>query len=301
MPLFGRKREASPEEDQAAEDRDRSLALIEAGDIPLQAQRRLDELRAQEKPVFSSDLSVSEFLLGREAGLRPVSQVMGSSIYHVGFKFSGAWTSTGELPIPTEALNQCRWRALRRLQLEAERVGAHAVVGVHIVERDLDWSSDVIECSSLGTAVRVDSAPADSLPALTNLSGQDFWKLYQAGYWPAGVCSGASVVLSYAPWRGMALGGFGSSWYNQELEVFTAGQYEARRRALGRIHQQAQSLRAEGLVGVQISQKQEMEAAENSRIPSSMTFVLSAIGTAVVPISGRDSRVNIRPVVLLDT
>ena len=50
----------------------------------------------QETSLFTSDLSVNEFLLVREAGFRPLGLVLGSSIYHVGFQM-GKWSQNQEL------------------------------------------------------------------------------------------------------------------------------------------------------------------------------------------------------------
>ena len=48
---------------------------------------RLAELRpGQPGGIFTSDLSVNEFLLVREVGFRPLGLVLGSSIYHVGLQ-----------------------------------------------------------------------------------------------------------------------------------------------------------------------------------------------------------------------
>ncbi|HEY1621188.1 MAG TPA: hypothetical protein VGG25_26425, partial [Streptosporangiaceae bacterium] len=50
--------------------------------IPADAMRRLAELRpGRPGSIFTSDLSVNEFLLVREAGFRPLGLVLGSSIY----------------------------------------------------------------------------------------------------------------------------------------------------------------------------------------------------------------------------
>ena len=50
-------------------------------DLPKDAAHRLQEL---EHGLFTSDLSVNEFLLVKEAGFHPLGFVMGSSIYHIG-------------------------------------------------------------------------------------------------------------------------------------------------------------------------------------------------------------------------
>ena len=50
-------------------------------DLPVHARERLADMRA--KKLFTSDLSVNEFVLVREAGFEPVGMVMGTSIYQV--------------------------------------------------------------------------------------------------------------------------------------------------------------------------------------------------------------------------
>jgi hypothetical protein len=51
--------------------------------LPKDALRRLSELQG-EGGLFTSDLSVNEFLLVKEAGFHPRGLVVGSSIYHIG-------------------------------------------------------------------------------------------------------------------------------------------------------------------------------------------------------------------------
>ncbi|HKD88943.1 MAG TPA: hypothetical protein VKB62_10470, partial [Streptosporangiaceae bacterium] len=46
--------------------------------------------------VFTSDLSVSEYVLLGEAGFEPLGFVIGSSIYHVGLQM-GRWNQNQEL------------------------------------------------------------------------------------------------------------------------------------------------------------------------------------------------------------
>ena len=77
------------------------------GGIPPKAQRRLAGLAA-EGACFTSGLSVDEFALLRLAGVRPLAQVMGSSVYHVGWQGLpwGSWSSLGvsqELSVLSEA------------------------------------------------------------------------------------------------------------------------------------------------------------------------------------------------------
>ncbi len=118
------------------QEQQQSLARIEQGGIPLSAERRLRELGTSDGAgSFTSDLSVNGFALCHQLGLKPLSQVMGSSIYQMGYQSS--WGNMGyggamlfELDTLSEALNEVRGRALVRLGEEARHVGADAVVGV---------------------------------------------------------------------------------------------------------------------------------------------------------------------------
>ena len=58
--------------------------------LPAAARQRLSDMRGSEgrRALLTSDLSINEFLLVREAGFDPVGLVMGSSIYHIGFQFA---------------------------------------------------------------------------------------------------------------------------------------------------------------------------------------------------------------------
>ena len=59
--------------------------------------RRLAHLQpGQRAAIFTSDLTVNEFLLVREVGFRPLGLVLGSSIYHVGIQL-GRWSKNQEM------------------------------------------------------------------------------------------------------------------------------------------------------------------------------------------------------------
>src|SRR5579864_8621071 len=71
-------------DEEAEREQEESLQRVQRGDIPIAAERRLREL-AGRGGSFTSDLSVADFALCHQSGLRPLSQVMGSSIYQVGY------------------------------------------------------------------------------------------------------------------------------------------------------------------------------------------------------------------------
>src|ERR1700722_360695 len=82
-----------------------SIRHVQAGGLPIRAQLRLaDEARHH---LFTSDLTVSEFLLAKDAKCFPLSQVMGSSIFHVG-KISDYKGATGEIETISQAHRDSR-------------------------------------------------------------------------------------------------------------------------------------------------------------------------------------------------
>ncbi len=148
-----------------------------------------------ERRLFTSDLSVPEFLLARDAGCEPIAMVMGSSVFHVG-EIGDYRGATGEVQVISEGHRRSRQAALGRLQLEAALVGADAVVGVVIRDRMItmgargkggDDGGEVLEFTVVGTAVKAPwiNHPPDR-PVLTDLSGQELWALHQDGFEPCG-------------------------------------------------------------------------------------------------------------------
>ncbi|MEO7113158.1 MAG: heavy metal-binding domain-containing protein [Polyangiaceae bacterium] len=170
-----------------------SLHSISQGGLPTRAKERLADESTHK--LFTSDLSVNEFLLTREIRAEVISQVMGSSIYHIG-KIPDYKGKTGEIRQISEAHRDSRRRALSRLFQEAQIVRADAVIGVRLQERLItvgshgkggDDGDEVIEFTVVGTAIR---APwivhADNTPVITDLNGQDFWALAREGFEPCG-------------------------------------------------------------------------------------------------------------------
>ncbi len=282
----------SPAQEREAE---LSLARIEAGDIPLSAERRLKELR-ERGGCFTSDLSVSGFALCHKLGLEPLSQVMGSSIYQVGYQGSTWPMMMGgsvltELTTLSDAWNEVRRRALNRLALEAAHAGADAVVGVQLRSEGHDWSQGAIEFAVLGTAVRRAGAAGDDPPILTELSVGDYAKLVNAGIEPLGIVAWTSVFFAAYENNWVMQANRLSPAQNYELTEFTAGVYGAREQVMERLGEQAARHGASGIVGVRVGhtvRRQEVGSANRSRGGAVITF--DAIGTAV-----RDSAATGQP------
>jgi uncharacterized protein YbjQ (UPF0145 family) len=89
-------------------------------EIPAHAHERLAEMR--EKKFFTSDLSVNEFLLVKEAGFHPLGLVMGSSIYSIATQDLES-ADPGEVKALTQALYQSRELAMERMEEEAHELG----------------------------------------------------------------------------------------------------------------------------------------------------------------------------------
>ncbi len=101
-----------------------------AADLPQHARERLAEMR--EKKLFTSDLSVSEFLLVKQAGFEPLGLVMGTSIYQISPAFPQIPPGQPgvELWDMTRALYHARDLAMTRMEEEAEALGADGIIGV---------------------------------------------------------------------------------------------------------------------------------------------------------------------------
>jgi uncharacterized protein YbjQ (UPF0145 family) len=240
--------------------------------------------------TFTSDLSVSGWALCHKLGLRPLSQVMGSSIYQVGYQGANWPMMMGgsvltELDTLSEAWNEVRRQAFNRLELEAKQAGADAVLGVQIRTGAHDWAAGAIEYVVVGTAVRREGAPARAQPVMTDLSVADYANLARAGIEPAGIVAWTSVFfVANSPETEMMGGMSGRLMFteNQEIPSYTQGIYAAREQTMQRLNWQAQELGASGIVGVRIghtARRQEVGSANRSRGGLVVTF--DAIGTAV--------------------
>jgi len=285
-------------------DQAESLQSLQQGGLPVQAQRRLKELAADPQHIFTSDLSVAEFTLARHEGLRPITQVMGSCFYHVGFSgvlMGSYFAAPEELYTITQAFDNARDLALGRMRQEAKIVGASAVIGVRLKMGEYEWSSDTIEYTAVGTAIHVEGAPPAEEPALTTLSGEDFWKLLQAGYGAAGVAAGNCVF--YQPgWDSAAMNSFWSGgWVNQELRDLTQGIHNARSLAQQKLHAAAARLGAEGVVGVTIQRRQREHEVElqNEMKRTDMVFTFLTAGTAVARLKTARPQTGVRMVIPL--
>ena len=225
------------------------------GPAPVQvseiARGRLDGSRAG-RPCFTSDLSVNEFVLVTQAGFEPLGMVMGTSVYHVGIQPAN-WKTSQELGVLTQAMYNVRELAMSRMEAEAAQLGADGVVGVVLRPMNYAFLGEVIEYVAVGTAVRATDgrgyrAP-DGRPFTTNLSGQDFWTLWQHGWLPRRLVLGNCVYHVAHQSLRQTLSQAGQ---NAELPIFTQALYDARELAMARMQYEGQQMGADGIVGTRV-------------------------------------------------
>ena len=257
----------------------RQIPPLQDSDLPIHARERLNIMRgdATHKALFTSDLSVNEFLLVREAGFDPVGLVVGSSIYHIGYQMA-AWSQNQEMNVLTQAMYHARELAMTRMEEEANALGADGIVGVRLEVTRHEWGESLAEFVAIGTAIRARSGQSyrnvRGLPFTSDLSGQDFWTLLRTGYRPVGMVMGNCVYH-------VARQGVGQ-WFKQvgqnvEMTNYTQALYDARELAMERMQAEAISLGAQGVVGAQIH--------ERSHGWGSHVIEFFAVGTAVISIS----------------
>jgi uncharacterized protein YbjQ (UPF0145 family) len=257
--------------------------------VPEAGRTRLEQNRAG---LFTSDLTVNEFLLVKQAGFEPLGLVVGSSIYHIGIQLAG-WKRSQEMTVLSEAMYGARQLAMTRMEEEADQLGADGVVGVRLDIGRYEWGQDMAEFIAIGTAVKhaggvLHRAP-NGRPFTSDLSGQDFWTLLSTGHRPVGMVMGSCVY--HVAHRGM-LQSMAQTGRNVELANYTQALYDARELAMERMQSEAQEIGAEGIVGVSLEEK--------SHGWGSHTIEFFAVGTAIVPREGHDGEEITPPTTVLD-
>jgi uncharacterized protein YbjQ (UPF0145 family) len=279
----------SPEAKQRREAQAASREMLEQGRIPPEARRRIEKQRHSKTPFFTSDLSCREYLLTQEAGYQPIGLVMGSAFYKVSYWgfFRGYQTFTGELAALSQAQLAAREMAISRLRQEAALLGANGVIGVRLKLGGYDWSARTIEFTAVGTAIQIPGRQPDPQPFTSDLSGQEFWQLHQAGYYPRGLVFGVCSYYVHTDWntRSLTRGGFfgrGSS-QNQEVRSYTQGFQTARHLAMERLKEDIRRHQAEGAVGMDIEMGvEDIEYEVNDTKYHDLLAHFVAVGTSIV-------------------
>jgi uncharacterized protein YbjQ (UPF0145 family) len=258
-------------------------------DLPVHARERLEGMKKTH--FFTSDLSVNEFLLVKQAGFEPLGLVMGSSIYNISSrppKNLGQYEPGRELVEVTQALYHARELAMTRMEEEADELGGDGIIGVRMDVNLHAWGQNVAEFIAVGTAVRHAGGEsfrnAQGKPFQSGLSGQDFWTLLRSGYRPVGFVMGNCVY--YVRPEALIVP---NDARNGELSPYTHCLYDARELAMERLQAEAEAVKAAGIVGVEIEEKQHtwgtggQFAGGNAAKMYGETIEFFVFGTAVVP------------------
>lgn len=245
--------------------------MTAAADMALDRLRQPARLGA-DATVFSSDLSVNEAILLREAGFDARRMVMGASMFHVG----ATWGNWGNMEIDalSKAMSDARHHAMTRMMQQAQGCSGDGVIGVRLEIRMHHASHSIAEFVAMGTAVRIRKEAVAALrgvPFSSALSGQDLYLLIRAGYRPVGMVMGCCVY--HVARQGLV--GFNT---NTELTKYTEALYDAREKAMIRMQLEARRLGADGVVGMSITEKSHVWG------PRAIEFL--AIGTAIRELQG---------------
>ncbi len=237
----------------------------------------------------TSDLSIDEALLLEEVGFDPISFVMGSTFYHIGYQL-GSWGQNQEMTQLTQAMWAAREDALRQIVEQAQHFDADGIVGVQL---EVDHEGHHAEFIATGTAVKAREGNyrvqyqqgGPVLPFTSNLSGQDFWALLRGGYRPHRLVVGSCVYHVAHQSLGAWLNRVGN---NCEMPNFTQALYDARELAMERMQNEAMASGAAGVMGMTLD--------ESSHGWHPHIIECLAVGTAISPTGAGHQHDPITPV-----
>ncbi len=232
--------------------------------VPQAGRSRLEQ---NKRGLFTSDLSVAEFLLVKEAGFDPLGLVVGSSIYHIGFQQS-SWKVSEEM---TRALGGDVRRAraghdphggggrpARRGRDRRRppggrplRVGpGHGGVPRHR-HRDPPPRGRAAPRAQRAAVHAATSPARTSGPCCAPAIARSAWS-----WAPASTTSPTAACCSRFKQMGT----------NVELPNFTQALYDARELAMERMQAEAEAVKAEGIVGVQLTRAQPRLGLARDRV-----------------------------------
>jgi uncharacterized protein YbjQ (UPF0145 family) len=232
--------------------------------LPPVAEARMAEIRRS--GTWGSSLSTSEFAAIRSTGFEPVGQVLGAAVYNVGytggFTCPGAWSGFGRYGAPSvgvttvsgdgsfgsfgpmvATLYEARRAAISRMSAECAELGGHGVVGVSLTIGAFPTGG--LEFKAIGTAVRA-AAPPLARPFTSDLSGQDFAKLFLDGWMPAGLVLGISIGARHDDWLTVTQARWGAG--NMEVNGYTDVMTQTRHDAREQLERDVARLGADGVV-----------------------------------------------------
>lgn len=297
----------TPEEIERKRKAEEAIAALERGDVMPRAKHRIVHHMANGAKVFSTDMTAKEHILIEECGIQPLGQVMGTSFFRIGFWSTNVSNRhTGEVYAVADAHREARQRAVNRMKKEAALYGADGIVSVRVKSSRADYSSDLVEFTAIGTAVKVhgwEKEDLDDVPFTSEMNGQEFWQLIHAGYRPVNIVFGISAyyVNSTQHTRSLTLR---SVWFNQgNLEVYqwTQGFYEARERAMLGLQKDIEEHCADGCVGMTVDcDIEEIEYEVSDTRYLDLLITMTAIGSSIKKMKRTHKPIERKPLTVLN-
>jgi|SRR5579884_2185357 len=203
-------------------------------------------------PFFSTACSGQELYCQIDAGYEPRHFVIGNVAYALGVTrgLLGTMrrlTRRGEVKEFSDMYNHTRHLALERLEQEAHERGANAVVD--ITTRIMPFGTGIREMLMVGTASYNPVLGPLDRPLTSELTGEELWNLTQMGYAPVRLLLGTSV---YALGLAGGITTMFSSLSRGEIDPVTRLVYEARENCLAHIEKEAETLQADGVIGIKL-------------------------------------------------
>ena len=227
-------------------------------------------------PEFTTSSGGQELFCQLDAGFQPIHFAFGNVAYSIGISgglggFLQSFTR-GEVTQYSQVFNKTRHLALERIEEDAKKYGANAVVGIRTSILPLMGATEML---MIGTASKHPALGEEfnERPITSHLSCQEMWNLIRLGYMPIRLVLGVSVYSLgitggiMAAFRGLARG---------EISELTTLIYDARENAILQIAKEADDCGADEVVGIKTF---------ISQLGSNMIEFM-AVGTAVKKMDG---------------
>lgn len=203
-------------------------------------------------PFFSTACSGQDLFCQMDAGYQPRHFVIGNVAYALGIGrgvLGGlkVLARRGEIKEYSNMYNLTRHLALERLEAEAAERGCNAVVD--IVTRIMPFGTGVQEMLMVGTGSYNEALGQPKVPYTSELTGEETWNLTQLGYAPLRLVLGTSV---YALGFAGGVSAFFQSFGRGEINEVTRLVYDARENCLAHIRDEAEDLKADGVIGLKV-------------------------------------------------
>ena len=199
---------------------------------------------------FSTSAGGQELFCQMDAGFVPIHFAFGNVAYSIGVGGGvGGFLQSfkrGEVTQFSQVFNKTRHLALERIEAEARRFGANAVVGIRTSIMPLMGTTEML---MLGTASRHPALGPefDQRPMTSHLTCSEMWNLIHLGYMPIRLVLGVSVYsVGFSGGVMAVLKGF----QRGEIPELTTLIYDARENAILQIAKEADDCGADQVVGI---------------------------------------------------